>query len=51
MRLIKEEITKKKKEILNKLESFKINKNACWVDTVLIFFFINSVAVYKTLID
>lgn len=50
MRLIKEEITKKKEEILDKLESFKINKNACWVDTVLIFF-INSVAVYKTLID
>lgn len=49
MRLIKEEITKKK-EILDKLDSFKINKNACWVDTVLIFF-INSVAVYKTLID
>lgn len=45
MRLIKEEITKKK-EILDKLDSFKINKNACWVDTVLIFF-INSVAVYK----
>lgn len=41
MRLIKEEITKKKKkeEILDKLESFKINKNACWVDTVLIFFY------------
>lgn len=38
MRLIKEEITKKK-EILDKLDSFKINKNACWVDTVLIFFY------------